>query len=557
MFQHDGFQLGELVKGLEALLAAVTGFLDAAERKLDAPACAEAVDENLPAAKPARHPELAASVARPERGHKPVIGRVGEAQRLAFLRERDGREHRPEDFLAGKAHLGRYVADQRRRHEKAGIRRPFDDGAAREDRQLGRIRLVEESLDPALLPRRDQRPAIEVGVVRADAQGREFGGELIHELLIDRLLDQQARTGRAGLPGVLNDGVDRERQDLIEVGIREHDLRRLAAEFERHADVVVRGGLLHHRADFGRTGEGDEIDLRMRRQRGAGFLAGAGDEVERAGREADIERELANPDERKACVLGGLDDAGVARRERASDRTPENLHRVVPRHDMRGDAERLAQSNHGHAREVGDRLAMELVGRAAVELEIARGGGDVCPRLLHRLAAIARFEVCQFLAVVENGLRELHQQASALESGKPAPGALVEGLAGGLHREVDIRLAGSRDPREHRAGRGFDHGVGLAGKGRLPGLADEVLIGFEPRRGAAVEGVHRRSSRWNVSREHAPGTPVRARYVSPPAYRIFPAQPSSGQFSITSTKRASQRLVWCPSTTRWSMVSET
>ena len=39
--------------------------------------------------------------------------------------------------------------------------------------------------------------------------------------------------------------------------------------------------------------------------------------------------------------------------------------------------------------------------------------------------------------------------------------------------------------------------------------------------------------------------------------RLCGSSYSLGQVSRTSTKRVSQRLVWWPSTTRWSMVSET
>jgi hypothetical protein len=52
-----------------------------------------------------------------------------------------------------------------------------------------------------------------------------------------RALDQQAAAGRAGLAGVLHDGVDDHRQRGVEIGIVEDDLRRLAAQFERDRAV--------------------------------------------------------------------------------------------------------------------------------------------------------------------------------------------------------------------------------------------------------------------------------------------------------------------------------
>src|SRR5215212_7581017 len=59
-----------------------------------------------------------------------------------------------------------------------------------------------------------------------------------------------------------------------------------------------------------------EIDAGVARERGARLLAQPRDDVQRALRKADLERELGDADEREPGVLGGLDDAGVAAGER-------------------------------------------------------------------------------------------------------------------------------------------------------------------------------------------------------------------------------------------------
>ncbi len=64
----------------------------------------------------------------------------------------------------------------------------------------------------------------------------------------------------------------------------------------------------------------------------------------------DARGELGDAQQRQARVLGGLHDAGVAGRERAADRAPEDLHRIVPRDDVAGDAVRLAPRQHRVAR---------------------------------------------------------------------------------------------------------------------------------------------------------------------------------------------------------------
>ena len=52
----------------------------------------------------------------------------------------------------------------------------------------------------------------------------------------------------------------------------------------------------------------------------------------------------ANAQQRQAGVLGRLDHAGVAGGERRAGAAAEDLHRIVPRDDVAGDAVRLAQT---------------------------------------------------------------------------------------------------------------------------------------------------------------------------------------------------------------------
>ena len=120
-----------------------------------------------------------------------------------------------------------------------------------------------------------------------------------------------------------------------------------------------------------------------------------GDDVERAVGQPDLGGELRDAQQRQAGVLGRLHHARVAGRERAADRAAEDLQRVVPRNDVARDAVRLAPGEHGVARGIGNRLAVQLVAGAAVELEVARARRDVGARLLQRLAAVARLDAAR------------------------------------------------------------------------------------------------------------------------------------------------------------------
>src|SRR6187551_2520792 len=90
-------------------------------------------------------------------------------------------------------------------------------------------------------------------------------------------------------------------------------------------------------------------DAGMRRERRAGLLAEPGHDVEGARRQAGLERDPGEGEHRQARFLGGLEDAGVAHRKRRADAAADDLHRVVPRHDVAGDPVRLAQRQRGVA----------------------------------------------------------------------------------------------------------------------------------------------------------------------------------------------------------------
>ena len=130
----------------------------------------------------------------------------------------------------------------------------------------------------------------------------------------------------------------------------------------------------------------------MRRQRRAGIAAIAGDDVEHAFRNPGFQRQLGHADGGQRRVLGRLGDQRVAHRECRADDARQNLQRIVPRHDARHHAMRLAQRQRRVAVEEGDGVAMDLVGGAAVEFEIAHRRRNVGAALAHRLAGIAQFQ---------------------------------------------------------------------------------------------------------------------------------------------------------------------
>ena len=84
-----------------------------------------------------------------------------------------------------------------------------------------------------------------------------------------------------------------ERGGLLQVGVGEDDVGRLAAELERDA-LDRRGGARHDPLpDLGRAGEADLGDVRMLDEPLADDRSLADDDVQDAFRDAGLERELA------------------------------------------------------------------------------------------------------------------------------------------------------------------------------------------------------------------------------------------------------------------------
>ena len=101
---------------------------------------------------------------------------------------------------------------------------------------------LEEALHPLAMGARDQRADLGARIERvAHHQRLGSGGERLDEGVVNRRLHQDPAARAAILPGV---AVHREQRFLHaarEIGVREHDARRLASQLERRA-LDVGGG---------------------------------------------------------------------------------------------------------------------------------------------------------------------------------------------------------------------------------------------------------------------------------------------------------------------------
>ena len=178
--------------------------------------------------------------------------------------ELDRREHRAEDLLARDRHLGLDVREHRRLDEVALAGADVGARAAGHERRPFALAGLDVAQHGLHLLLRGQRAEAGLRVHRiAGHHLLRAGGELVDELVLDRLVDEQARSGGADFTLAVEDA-DRGAADRrFDVGVRQDDVRGLAAEFQR--DLLQRvGRALHDRlAGAGIAGERDLVDAGM------------------------------------------------------------------------------------------------------------------------------------------------------------------------------------------------------------------------------------------------------------------------------------------------------
>src|SRR4051812_29097545 len=116
-------------------------------------------------------------------------------------------------------------------------------------------------------------------------------------------------------------------------------------------------------------------DAGMRDECSTRFATQSGNDVERTCRQTGSCRDFGDAQKRQTRVFRRLDDTGVARGERTADRATKDLQRVVPRNHVSRYAMRLTPREDRVAVGIRNRLAVQLVAGAGVELEVAGAGG--------------------------------------------------------------------------------------------------------------------------------------------------------------------------------------
>ena len=224
------------------------------------------------------------------------------------------------------------------------------------------------------------------------------------------------------------------------------------------------------------AGERDLVDARMFDERLPDRRSGAGDDVQHARRQPDLDRNLTERDGRQRRLAGRLEDDGVAARQRRRHFPGRQQQRKVPGHDGRDDANRLAQRVGEVVPLDGDCLPHHLVSPAGVVLEaLGRRRNLDVPRLADRLPVVNRFEPCDLVGPLHEAVRQPAHETPALARRHLAPRS-VECRTSRRHRRVHIRHPSRSHRGNHLFRRGIDDVHRLARRGGAPFVVDEEVL---------------------------------------------------------------------------------
>ncbi len=434
----------------------------------------------------------AAHALGPDVAGQAVLDIVGQAHGLGLVAEGDDAGHGAEDLVLGDLHAVVHVGKHRGQHIVA---------LAHALGQHGRIQAATQHAGAFLLAQFDV--VAHLGQVAGADHGADDGGfvqriahgdlpgalhEAVHELRVDALLHQDAAAGRAALAVVGEDHEHGRIQRALEVGVVKDHEGALAAQL--HAELLEAGGLHDAVAGLGRARERDGAHIAVAHQGLARVLAVAVHQVEHAGRNARLQRQLAQARGRHGRQLAHLEHGRVAEGQ-AGRHLPGGRHEGhVPRRDQRAHAHGVEQGvvqvrGRGigvavHARAHLGKV-VEVVGRARHQL--LSGLGD-------DLAAVVGLGLRDLGHMAGDQVAQLAHKLGAFGGGRVGPfrEGVLRGGDGGLH----LGLAACSNLGQHLLGGGVDGlEIVLAGDG----LAVDQVVNAHGDSLACAVGFRRRPAR--------------------------------------------------------------
>jgi hypothetical protein len=291
--------------------------------------------------------------------------------------------------------------------------------------------------------RRDQRAHLGRflgGVPHHDAgYGRFEKGE---ELVIDRSLHENAGTGAAVLPRVVEDAVRGTRRGQLDVSVGEDNIGALAPQLECHSFYLVGATGHDGPAYLGGAGEADLADCGMGHETLAHDAAFAGQHLQHPFGESRLEGQLTYAQGAERSELGRLEDHRVACRQRGRKAPAGDRHGEVPRNDDPHHAERLVEGQVDPARDGYLAPAVPL-GRGGVVLEHVPHVAGLPAGIPDDVTGVGHLERRQLLAMRVDRGGEAAQQAGPVAGCHMPP--CLEGAGGAGDRRIHLDLTQGGD----------------------------------------------------------------------------------------------------------------
>ena len=260
----------------------------------------------------------------------------------------------------------------------------------------------------------------------------------------------------------------------VDVGIAEHDRRRVAAELHRDPLHVLPGERRELLADRRRAGEGDLADDRVRDQVRRNLRRDAEHQVQHARRQPGIDVALHQRRDARRCLLRAFQDHRAAGRERCRNLAHGLVDREVPRRERGDRPDRLLHDHLGHAlgacrhdaavgaaRFLGEPVH-DVGGQRRLELRFGEG-----------LALLGGHQRRDLIDAAPHDLGGTPQQLAALERRNLAPG--LEALVGRVQRFFELGRSGVGEAADRLAGGRADDRAAAARGALGPFAVDEQV----------------------------------------------------------------------------------
>src|SRR5256714_1174511 len=347
------------------------------------------------------------------------------SNQILFVFESDDAANRPENLFLSHAHLVLHFAEDGRLEEIAFLEFFVEHGrlAAYKHCRAFCARNSDVRFDSFQLLRRNLRPHLR-RFVRGVAHLHllRFLLELFQKLVLHSFIQKKTRASAAYLPLIEEDAHHRAVYGLLNVRVREHYVRRFAAEFKRDFCKIVCGGFRNQLADFGRACESYLVNIWMRSERSARRFSESGHYVDDAIRETRLlnqSRKFHCPDGR---LLGRFEHDRVACGERGRKLPRCHQERKVPRDYLPAHANGFAQGIVEELTRNRNRLAFNLRSETREVFKILHDLRQInVERFAYGLSVVCCLKLGKLFSILFYQLSELEKKATAFARAHASP----------------------------------------------------------------------------------------------------------------------------------------